>query len=874
MKKIIYSAILLLLALGCAKKEDSFVIKGDPYFSITVRDDSSVPVAELDPMSARYTLNMDAEAYSQSASKSDHVAKALRFNVKSNLRWKIVPVSGETEDWIHPFPASGEKDGIFFFKTKRNISSTESREILYNVLVDLGSGEFEPLEGVITVNQARSAEFLELSAAKFNVEASGQTLRLRVLSNVDWTYSLSTMEEYATPDLSWIEDQSAHVASKQVDTLVLKVGSNPSGIRGANINVRYTIGGETMEEIVSITQYPAVEATLEGFPVKWAVRIPDNTFASSFPTDGTILPVSGKGLATYHNEAGKAADTGGKTKLDVSDNSPRVTGAWPGDYMEFVAASPVSAGTIAKIVFATRSSAQGQKYWRLEYRDGQTWKIAGASFTDESVMAPDGKPVVYTHAMNADGATNTLVESTAIFSENTDQVEFRFICAANWRASGEAPPAAPGTATWRLSVDEISAEDPYQPQISIVSAGTEILTPANFTINPEYLVFEGSGGSKKFTASCDQDFTLEPSADWITVSTQSSDAGEDISFTVTCAKNTVTKMREGTVLLKAGITRKEIAIIQAAGVEEGGTPQELDPLISIVGGNSTEVGYDAGTSVVKVQANVEVSAKSDASWLTVSRVPSSKGAVEALEYAMSYSANPSTSESRTATVRFYNTVENLEAYLTVTQGKNISARKTYFEDDFEWLAPFVAAYKAAVPADADKLDPVGSNLSTHAQPNIWSKFSDSIGAAVIEHGYEDLNKSANTLYMQENYFKMGKGDKQTGLRLPQMEFEGSTPVDVEITFNWCAHMAGSGAIDNVPLVVVISGPGVMADNGTQTSNPLVTGQSAGVLAWQNASVKINGVTSATRIEIKPNFDNFAVAGNHRWHLDNILITDR
>ena len=161
-------------------------------------------------------------------------------------------------------------------------------------------------------------------------------------------------------------------------------------------------------------------------------------------------------------------------------------------------ASPVSAGTIVKIAFATRVSGTGHKYWRLEYRDGDQWKIAGRSFVDEAVDGPDGKPVVYTHAMNPDGATNTLVETAVTYENATDQVEFRFICAANYRANGAGPLAAPNVGTWRLSVDTKDGNDPYQPSISIVAAGGEPPVMANVSLSASYLYMEGSGTARQF----------------------------------------------------------------------------------------------------------------------------------------------------------------------------------------------------------------------------------------------------------------------------------------------------------------------------------------------------------------------------------------
>lgn len=873
MKRYLIPIVLLLAAVGCQKPEENASVSGEPYFSIVVRDDSAIPVATLDPMSAQYTLEIGASAWSASANTNNHVEKAVRFNVSSNLRWKVVPATEEAEPWVRPFPDAGEKEGLFFFKAVRNINPDEERTAYFNILVDKGTGYYEPIEGLLTVTQKRSAHFLEMNAAKFSVESAGGRIRLYVTANVDWTYALTPMADYGTADTNWITDESEH--DTQVDTLVFQVAPNELGIRGADLTINYNLDGTPCTEVIPITQYPATEADLEGFPVKWVVRSSDNTFAGTWPGNGTIPPVSGDGMITWHNEVGKAADTGGKIVLDVSDNSPRAAGVWPGDYLEIVAASPVSAGSIVKVVFGTRVSGTGQKYWRLEFRDGEEWKIVGKPQTDPDVAGPDGNPVVYTHAMASDGSTNVLVDGLATYTANTDQVEFRFICAANYQANGNGPLSAPNGGTWRLSVNdeadgETRTENPYQPQISVVAAGSEILTRASLNVTPAYLVFEGKkSSSRKFNVSSDQDFTITPSHSWIHVNATEASAGEDLSFTVTCDDNTQATTREGSVTIKAGITRKEVAIVQGSGASD------MDPLISIASGNAIQVPYTAGETVIRIQANVDISTQSLADWLTVA--PATKAAVETREYVVSYTANDDTQHTRTGSIRFYNAFRNLESVLTVTQAKNTGGILVYFADDFSWLKPLVDAYVAEKPSAASSMDPVGSNLASHEQPNVWSKYASTAGALFTSKGYVDLEHEAgignNTLYVQDCYFKMGAGSKQTGLRLPPIDFEGDTPVDVVFTFDWCAHMSAAGNIDVVPLVVELIGGGTCADSGAAKSNVFTTTQTKGTLAWQHASVVLQGVTKNTRIEIKPDYATFTESGNHRWHLDNLRITE-
>ena len=96
--------------------------------------------------------------------------------------------------------------------------------------------------------------------------------------------------------------------------------------------------------------------------------------------------------------------------------------------------------------------------------------------------------------------------------------------------------------------------------------------------------------------------------------------------------------------------------------------------------------------------------------------------------------------------------------------------------------------------------------------------------------------------------------------------------DVDLSFNWAAHMTGKGVIDKVNIVVELEGDGVCGDTGTKISNPFTTTQPEGKLEWQNASLILKGVTSATRIIIRPTvLDDSDGVTQKRWYIDNIRI---
>lgn len=200
-----------------------------------------------------------------------------------------------------------------------------------------------------------------------------------------------------------------------------------------------------------------------------------------------------------------------------------------------------------------------------------------------------------------------------------------------------------------------------------------------------------------------------------------------------------------------------------------------------------------------------------------------------------------------------------------------SGPKTYFEETWDWVAPWADAYGSG--------DSVGDNDHSGKAPNVYTQetqagFIDEFTA----RGYVDLNPDGKVMYTQKYYMKFGKTNVHTGITLPANDFEGDTPTDVIITFDWCAHMITKEPFtyDKVNLVVELSGKGVCADSNGKLSEAYATQQKDGQMEWQKFSLQLNGVTKDTRISIRPldwkktgtDGDEFKV---QRWHLDNIKI---
>lgn len=420
-----------------------------------------------------------------------------------------------------------------------------------------------------------------------------------------------------------------------------------------------------------------LDEDLTFYPVKYQIRkTPINFSTASFSAEGKIDPVEGLGYIQYVPFDLDNTNDNNKFALDVSDNSPRVIGPWPGDYWLFYCYGAVKAGSVMHITFEARTSATGHKYWMIEYLDGDVWKPAADKLKATDV--PGG--CEYTHAMNADGATNVKVDAEVKLKKNMDNCQFRFRCMANWQASGAGALATRNGGSGRLSVTDKDSDE-CQPKIFMVKEGDGVEIPdtdpieANIVVSKDLLTFEGTPDApKKLTVTSDYDFTIESSEKWLTLSATSGSANEELELSVTCEPSALSTLREATITIKSEESRKVINVVQSAA---GG---ELEPFISIVGGNSINVKGNVTEKIVSVQSNVayQVEVTEGADWLSAETV-ATKALVEVSDLRLTMTENK-LSDNRVAKVRVYNSSENLESYLTVTQTPSVITLAKWFLD--------------------------------------------------------------------------------------------------------------------------------------------------------------------------------------------------
>ncbi len=203
-----------------------------------------------------------------------------------------------------------------------------------------------------------------------------------------------------------------------------------------------------------------------------------------------------------------------------------------------------------------------------------------------------------------------------------------------------------------------------------------------------------------------------------------------------------------------------------------------------------------------------------------------------------------------------------------------------FRDDFSWLEPYIAAANKLLDSAKQISDCVGNTIvSADGAANIYTTLVSGnipVLEKLRERGYTDLNPEMQTIYLQDQYFKFGATDKQSGLILPLMKIEGEQ--DIVVSFKWCCHLSGALNVDDVKLVVAIDGPGTVVtasgSSDAKVSDDIVSTQAKGEMFWMDASVTIMGATKATFITIRPNpigTSENKVTGVHRYYLDDISV---
>ena len=199
----------------------------------------------------------------------------------------------------------------------------------------------------------------------------------------------------------------------------------------------------------------------------------------------------------------------------------------------------------------------------------------------------------------------------------------------------------------------------YVDDIEVMLAADAVTANINVEgLDSDLITFEGTPEAPyTFKVSSDVDFNVSASANWLHIENGSGLAGETKTVSVTCDPSELSVLRKGEITIKSGVTSKKIQVVQSAA------GQELDPFISIVGGNKVTVPATETAVAVKIQANVPFKYDCDVDWI----LPAAKtsASVTVKEGAFTVAANPGA--ERTAHIRFYNEQYDIESVCTVKQ---------------------------------------------------------------------------------------------------------------------------------------------------------------------------------------------------------------
>lgn len=190
--------------------------------------------------------------------------------------------------------------------------------------------------------------------------------------------------------------------------------------------------------------------------------------------------VEGDGKITYYqvDKTGTSPTNGNPKRIIGGTGHPYVTGAWPGDYWQFSATDNYEypAGTKLHISFHTRVSGSGQKYWMLEYFDGNDWKPA-----DEYPMAAETSTGTNAQYNFIEKTSNVKVECYWTLAAPCREPKFRMRCVANWQANDSGPLKNPNGGTCRLADNDDDGED-IGPLFEVTDSpgGGELPVPQTF----------------------------------------------------------------------------------------------------------------------------------------------------------------------------------------------------------------------------------------------------------------------------------------------------------------------------------------------------------------------------------------------------------
>lgn len=432
-------------------------------------------------------------------------------------------------DWVTLSPASGQAGDIIVTLTVAENTSTTPRTATVTVT--------EPSIGMsdaITVSQEGAEVIpdpvLQLSAHETSLGAGGGSAQLTVQTNREWT---------ATPDSDWIVATPDKGIAGNI-TVTLTVAENPdTQPRTGTV----TFKADNLTEIFTISQYAQKPAAI------------------SLSSDAFVFGAEG-GMNTL------------KVTANVDWNA-----STEDNWLEITPTEGIS-GTSAVVVEAAAHEGTESRTGKIVFSGGGVSTV---------LMVTQMAPV------SPETPTLELSASTLTFTEEAGNNEISVISNQNWSASSDsnwiqvAPASgASGTVTVKITVTANNSESDRGGKVTFTAGdlvrtlivnqkGKTPETAPSINLAPVSLTYSADGGTATVTVNADAAWKAAAEADWITLSTNSGQAGNS-SIRVTAAANKSTNDRTVAVVFTAGVTSVRLSISQ-----KGLTQQQLGGITGDLG---------------------------------------------------------------------------------------------------------------------------------------------------------------------------------------------------------------------------------------------------------------------------------------------------
>jgi hypothetical protein len=555
------------------------------------------------------------------------------------------------------------------------------------------------------------------------------------------------------------------------------------------------------------------------------------------------------------------------------------TATWSAHCASWITITP-SAGAIGTTqIVVTAGSTDEERSGYITFRSGNQQKVIAVSqvpyesVETELAVTPETISVLYDGLLN-DGAAPAI----AITSNKT----WTLSGYPEWITPAEvAGNTGTSTVTFNVAASTMTTED--RAATLTVNAGVQSktvvltqrkhpalsVTPA--TVEVLYNGFLASGGSAPvIEVTGNETWTLSSNASWVTPSSVTGNPGAGIPVTLAVDQyNNMTVDRSATVTVTLADLSETVVITQA----------KMEPTLS---SSTVILNYDGlladGSSpAFNITSTSAWTATTADTWIHLTTAFGPSGVTST-----PFTVDPNTTaDTRYGTIALTND-DGLSATVAVTQtlddGENIGY--VYFEDDFAW---------ATGGSDDITNGTVGTANNIYTSAAAPGSAAGDLLKIFNDHGYTDpcYTTGANdtrVIYFMSDYLKFGKTAYHGGLTHGIPNIKSNTKTNVKLSVDKVTYKSNptqtntgnydpndKAGITTFALIVVLEGPGsVGVNDGVTKSGELSDMYKAygTPWAWETADIVLYGVTSETKVTIKPDKLN-TPAMLCRYYLDNL-----